>query len=42
MAQDVPAVPLYHPKWTEIVSKKVKGYSVERLGGFWLYPVSLE
>jgi peptide/nickel transport system substrate-binding protein len=42
MAQDVPAVPLYHPKWTEIVSKKVKGYSVERLGGFWLYPVSLD
>ena len=42
MAQDVPAVPLYHPKWTEIISRKVKGYSVERLGGFWLYPVSLE
>ena len=42
MAEDVPAVVLYHPKWTEIISKKVKNYSVERLGGFWLYPVSLE
>ncbi len=42
MAEDVPTVVLYHPKWTEIISKKVKGYSVERLGGFWLYPVSME
>jgi peptide/nickel transport system substrate-binding protein len=42
MAQDVPAAVLYHPKWTEVVSKRVKGYSVERLGGFWLYPVSLD
>jgi len=42
MAEDVPTVVLYHPKWTEIISKQVKNYSVERLGGFWLYPVSLE
>jgi peptide/nickel transport system substrate-binding protein len=42
MAQDVPAVVLYHPKWTEVVNKRVKGYSVERLGGFWLYPVSID
>ena len=42
MAQDLPAAVLYYPKWTEVLSKKVKGYSVERLGGFWLYPVSME
>ncbi len=42
MAEDVPAVPLYHPKWTEVVNKNVKGYSVERLGGVWLYPLGLE
>ena len=42
MAEDLPTVVLYHPKWTEIINKKVKNYSVERLGGFWLYPVSLE
>jgi len=42
MAQDLPAAVLYYPKWTEVASKKVKGYSIERLGGFWLYPVSLE
>jgi ABC-type transport system substrate-binding protein len=42
MAQDVPAAVLYHPKWAIVVSKKVKGFSVERLGGAWLYPVSIE
>jgi len=42
MAADIPAVPLYHPKWTEVINKNVKGYAVERLGGIWLYPVSLE
>jgi len=42
MAEDVPAVPLYHPKWTEVINKNVKGYAVERLGGFWLYPVSID
>ena len=42
MAQDVPAAVLYHPKWAVVVSKKVKGFSVERLGGAWMYPVSIE
>jgi len=42
MAEDVPAIPLYHPKWTEVINKNVKGYAVERLGGFWLYPVSID
>jgi peptide/nickel transport system substrate-binding protein len=42
MAQDVPAVVLYHPKWTQVVNKRVRGYTVERMGGFWLFPVSID
>jgi ABC-type transport system substrate-binding protein len=42
MAQDVPTVVLYHPKWTQVVNKRVKGYSVERMGGFWFFPVNMD
>lgn len=42
LIEDVPAVPLYHPDWTFLARKSVKGYTVEPFGGIWLYPITVE